>query len=140
MLNKAQEANNIVEIEKYTHDIFAALYSNNLSKQIRIPDTVLFHALTYFSYWYELITNYPIEINGEEIDFSILWKADENEDDNEDDKKERLDKSGWLGISFDIAESGVFGDADEVDRQKLYKVLMLLYKNKCNEIEQRKKS
>ncbi|HLP05092.1 MAG TPA: hypothetical protein VK152_06660 [Paludibacter sp.] len=131
LLNQAQEAGELTEAERYTTDIFRALYKvpqkmKHCKKQI--PDTVQFHALTYFSYWYELITTCPIGINGEDVDFSVLWKQDPDEPANEQDK------SGWLGISFAIAESGVFGDLDDVDNQKLYKVLMFLYKEKMNTI------
>lgn len=130
LMQHARQNEDIKDIERFTKDIFHALYRLPTTnyKLPTIPDTVQFHALTYFSYWYELITTYPIEINGEEIDFSVLWKSDD------DDVTNELDKSGWMGITFSIAESGVFGEADDVDKEKLYKVLMFLYKNKVNTI------
>jgi hypothetical protein len=139
MIIQAEETRDIKEIEIHTLDIFRALYKlkTRNSKLITIPDTVLFHAQTYFSYVYELITTVPIPINGEDIDFSILWKPDKDEKSNEEDK------SGWLGISFSIAESGVFGDYRDVEEENMYNVLVYLYKQKVNarfEREQSKKS
>lgn len=137
LIKYARDEERMNDVERYTNDIFNALYKLEQraknKEQRQIPDTVQFHALTYFSYWYELISSYPIEINGEEIDFSVLWKSDDDEPAND------MDKSGWMGITFSIAESGVFGDAEEVDNEKLYKVLMFLYKNKVNTIFEKKK-
>ncbi len=135
LMQYARQNEDVQDIERFTKDIFHALYKsapNPLKGAKEIPDTVQFHALTYFSYWYELITTYPIEINGEEIDFSVLWKSDDDEVSNE------MDKSGWMGITFSIAESGVFGDTEDVDNEKLYKVLMFLYKNKVTQIFEKK--
>jgi len=131
LLQEAEKEGNITDMERYTKDIFFCLYKwpfNHSTPLKKIPDTVQFHALTYFSYWYELITTCPITINGEEIDFTILWKSDPDDPTNE------LDKSGWLGVTFTIAESGVFGDSEDVDNQKLYKVLMYIYKQKAQAI------
>lgn len=132
MLDIAMKEKNVVEIAKYTSDIFYALYTKPpKAKYIQLPDTVQYHALMYFSYWYELITTTPIEINGEEIDFAILWKTDPDAPQNE------KDKSGWLGITFAIAESGVFGTNEDVDNEKLLNVLMLIYRNKINELNEK---
>ncbi len=111
LIKYARDNGNIQEIERFTKDIFHALYRPPLTpprgrtrnpsaslvplkrgqqEKRGIPDTVQFHALTYFSYWYELISSYPIEINGEEIDFSVLWKSDDDEPTNDMEKEDRM--------------------------------------------------
>jgi len=153
MINIAQEEEDVEEIESNTVEIFETLYKNprplkggkkeknpqpqKESKKYKkevIPDTVLFHALTYFSYVYELITTVPIPINGEEIDFSIIWKGDGGDDEDKDDK------SGWAGILFSIAETGIFGKTTDVNNSELYDVLLYLYRQKIKEIKDKKNS
>jgi len=140
MISIAQEEDDVEGIERNTMDMFNAMYKNpqplkggKKYKNREIPDTVLYHAQTYFSYVYELITTVPIPINGEEMDFSILWKKEEGDDEDSGDK------SGWLGITFGIAESGVFGDFKNVDEENMYNVLIYLYKQAVTARHERKK-
>jgi len=162
MTSVAQAENDIEEIQRNTLEIFSILYKEPLPDSYRdpkggqrktlkslwrtrntkhetrntkheTPDTVLYHALTYFSYVYELITTVPIPINGEEVDFSIIWKADP---DNEGDTG---DKSGWAGILFSVAETGIFGRSAEVNDTNLYDVLMYLYSRKMQALAEKKK-
>lgn len=134
LISKAEETKDIAEIQSNTIDIFNTLYKKTSRKEPKhIPDMVYFHAVTYFSYIYELITTVPIPINGEEIDFSIIWKSD---DDDENTIKE--DKSGWSGILFSIAEAGVFGKAADVNNANLYDVLIYLYRQKLQERHDKK--
>lgn len=130
LLQTAGAEKNAVEADKYSRDIFFALYRHSSgSMPAYVHEYAIFHAINWFSYWYEIITTTPIQINGEEVDFSLLWKETPG-----GGKANDLDKSGWLGITYNIAESGVFGTSEEVDQQKTYKVLMYLYKLKAAEI------
>jgi len=134
MLNDANAADDEKEVAFFGSEIFRTLYKLKGEPAERIPDTVQFHAINWFGYWYELITTTPININGEDIDFYTLWEKDDNED--EDDLK---DKSGWMGVTFSIAETGVFGDSTQVDAQPLLNVLMYLYRQRINaKIEEKK--
>lgn len=142
LISLAKAENDILEIQSNTIELFQTLYKplatkgglerhHKLIKEI--PDTVLYHALTYFSYVYELITTVPIPINGDEIDFSIIWKG------SKDDDSDKADKSGWAGVLFSIAETGIFGRTTDVNSTGLYDVLTYLYSRKLQAIEMEKK-
>lgn len=142
LISLAKAENDILEIQSNTIELFQTLYKKKESraknkeprlKNEEIPDTVLYHALTYFSYVYELITTVPIPINGEEIDFSIIWKG------SKDDDSDKADKSGWAGVLFSIAETGIFGRTTDVNSTGLYDVLTYLYSRKLQAIEMEKK-
>jgi hypothetical protein len=159
LISLAQAEGDVGEIESNTKEIFEILYRPTPNPQMgakrkthkswwkrntkhktrnakhEIPDTVLYHALTYFSYVYELITTVPIPINGEEVDFSIIWKSD-----GDDDDQNKNDKSGWAGILFSIAETGIFGKTNDVNESNLYDVLMYLYSRKMQVIAEKKKT
>lgn len=146
LISLAREDGDIREIQSNTIEIFKTLYRAKSKEQRaknpdsyrgrgktkETPDTVLFHALTYFSYVYELISTMPIPVNGEEVDFSIIWKKDEDDDSADDDK------SGWSGVLFMIAETGVFGRTADVNEANLYDVLMFLYSRKKQQIAEKK--
>ena len=136
LISLAREDGDIREIQSNTIEIFKTLYraksKEQRTKTKETPDTVLFHALTYFSYVYELISTMPIPVNGEEVDFSIIWKKDEDDDSADDDK------SGWSGVLFMIAETGVFGRTADVNEANLYDVLMFLYSRKKQQIAEKK--
>jgi hypothetical protein len=135
LISLAKAENDILEIQSNTIELFNTLYkpTKPLKGLKEIPDTVLYHALTYFSYVYELITTVPIPINGEEIDFSIIWKG------SKDDEGDKADKSGWAGVLFSIAETGIFGRTTDVNSTGLYDVLTYLYSRKLQAIEMEKK-
>lgn len=118
--DKGTEVNNLME------ELFYTLYKPKKPncKIDKIHQTVLFHALNYFSYIYQLITTTPIEINGEEIDFSVLWKYDEEDEENNSELK----KLGWNNIQFIISEKGVFGNSEQLNKEKFINVFLWLYK------------
>ena len=76
------------------------------------------------------IQNSKINMNGETIDLSILFKDDK--------KKSKADGLGLVGLQMSIAESGVFGDMEKTGKQSIYDVYAYLYKNKHAYIEQMK--
>lgn len=142
LLRKAESEKKSNDIVRYSVDIFRALYKpGKKAKPLsKYPDTVLFHAINWFAYWYELISTQPLGIDGEQVDFSLLWKKSKDivsVKDEPDMPENEFDKSGWTGITFMIAETGALGDADTVDRLPVGKVLMFLYKQRCDELFQR---
>jgi len=142
LLSKAEADKKSQEIIRYSVDIFKALYKpmKKAKSMTKFPDTVLFHAINWFAYWYELISTRPLGIDGEEVDFSILWKKSKDlvkVKDEPEFPENDFDKSGWTGITFMIAETGALGDADTVDSLPVGKVLMFLYKQRCDELFQR---
>lgn len=97
------------------------LYKNEDPKAGNIPPVlVCFHSYIFFCAVWELICTVPIPINGEEINFSILFQ--------EQGEKRLNDKTGWIGISFEIAASGVFGSVKQINETPFWDVLLYLYK------------
>ena len=84
------------------------------------PALVCFHSYIFFCAVWELICTVPIPTNGEEINFSILFQ--------EQGEKRLDDKTGWIGISFEIASSGVFGNVKQINETPFWDVLSYLYK------------
>lgn len=85
-----------------------------------LPLLVSFHSYILFCTVWELICTVPIPINGVEINFSILFQESE-------DKKEN-DKTGWVGIAFEVASSGVFGNVKQINETPFWDILLYLYK------------
>lgn len=136
LINAAREEEREEEIEGLSLELFKILYKpkNGEKYPKEVPDTVLFHAINYFGYVYELITTTPIPINGEEVDFSIIWKSDDDTA-----NKDTENKSGWSGVLFGIAETGIFGTAADVNKAGLYEILLFLYNRKMQEKADKKR-
>lgn len=84
------------------------------------PFTVCFHAYVFFCAVWELVCSVPIFTNGREVDFSILF---------EDSHRHHAgDNTGWVGISYDVAASGVFGNFTQVNDTPFWDVMLYLYK------------
>ncbi len=77
------------------------------------------------------IQNETIRINGENIKLGILF-----EDSKEGGKPDGL---GLVGLQMSIAESGVFGNMEQVGKQNVYDVYAYLYKNKHEYLEFKRK-
>ena len=114
--------NDSLAIDAFLSQLFDILYTyadDRDNNNNTIPTYVKMHAFTYFSYVFQLLSTTPIPIYGEEIDFSILFSGGSTKAD---------DKTGWIGLGFTIAQSGVFGVTKEMNNEKLWTVLIYLYK------------
>ena len=80
----------------------------------------------------EMVLSGPVYIGGEAIDFRILFQKLASEDRKADDK------TGWTGIVFEVAASGVFGNKKEVDDTPFWDVLLYLYKCKFEYLHQKR--
>lgn len=89
-----------------------------------IPDILYFHAPTLFRNVLKHIESSPIEINGREIDFGIIFRSAGDSDGRQDDR------TGWAGVTFEVASSGIFGDLKGVEKADLWTVLLYLYRCK----------
>ena len=98
----------------------------------KIPEILYFHAPTLFRNILSRIESAPIEINGEAIDFRIIFKSVGGE-------KKADDKTGWTGITFEVASSGIFGDVKGVESSDLWMVLLYLYRCKFEYMHRKKK-
>ena len=97
-----------------------ALY--NIPESDDVPPVLSFHAPMLFSAVWSAIQAGPIDINGRQVDFSIIFKST--------GERRPDDKTGWAGISFEVAAAGVFGNIKELDEAPFWAVLMYLYKCK----------
>ena len=89
------------------------------------------HAPMLFLAVWKAIQSGPIEINGRDVDFSIIFRSS--------GPRRPDDKTGWAGITFEIATSGVFGNVAEVEASPFWSVLMYLYKCKFEYIHDKSK-
>lgn len=88
-----------------------------------VPEILHFHAPTLFRNVMKRIESAPVNINGEPIDFRIIFKSVGG-------KKKADDKTGWTGITFEVASSGIFGDLKGVENSDFWLVLLYLYRCK----------
>ncbi|MDE6277262.1 MAG: hypothetical protein K2M06_04055 [Muribaculaceae bacterium] len=101
----------------------------------KVPALLAFHAPMLFGNVWKRIQGGPIEINGRKIDFTIIFKAA--------GPRRPDDKTGWTGITFEVATAGLFGNVSDVETADFWAVLMYLYKCKfeyINDLKQHKKN
>lgn len=91
-------------------------------KLMPLPLLVL-HAVNFFSYVWMQIVSEPVSVNGQDINFSILFSGVQNQG-----RAGLDDKTGWQGITFEVASSGVFGNVKDVNATPFWDVLLYLYK------------
>ena len=120
-------------INEIFQDITLKLYRyKDPEKTPAIPSLLAIHAVNFFSAVWEMVLSGPVYIGGEAIDFRILFQKPASEDRKADDK------TGWTGIVFEVAASGVFGNKKEVDDTPLWDVLLYLYKCKFEYLHQKR--
>lgn len=90
------------------------------------PDLLVFHAVTFFTSIWQTITSEPVNINGEQIPLTILFR----DSTQKAGRRHADDRTGWRGIAFEVARDGVFGRLADVDAAPLWDVLLFLYKCK----------
>lgn len=101
-------------------------------KMPAVPSLLAIHAVNFFSSVWEMILSEPVYIGGEAIYLQILFQKLALDDRKEDDK------TGWTGIAFEVAASGVFGNKKEVDDTPFWDVLLYLYKCKFEYLHQKR--
>lgn len=79
----------------------------------------------YFASFQQYLRTAKIYWEGNEIDLSILFNSQPGEETAGESKYPGL---GMLSLKLDMAQSGVFGTADDVDRKRLWDVLPHMYK------------
>ena len=120
-------------INEFFQDITLKLYRyKDPEKTPAVPSLLAIHAVNFFSAVWEMVLSGPVYIGGEAIDFRILFQKLASEDRKADDK------TGWTGIVFEVAASGVFGNKKEVDDTPFWDVLLYLYKCKFEYLHQKR--
>jgi len=113
--------------EGYAH-IARRLY--NIPDAEPVPDLLAFHAPTLLSSVWKAIMSGPIDINGKKIFFRIIFKVSGSSRPD--------DKTGWTGITFEIASAGLFGNVRDVERSDMWEVLIYLYKCKFEYLHEKR--
>lgn len=96
-----------------------------------LPDWKLKVTLMWFTNCIQAIKEEDLTISGVEVNFSPLFPAEEKSK----SKRKGLNL-GWNGILLDVAESGVFGKAIEVNETPLYDILFYLLKKQDDHKQQ----
>lgn len=113
----------------YEH-IARTLY--HIPEEAPVPDLLTFHAPKLFSSVWKAIQSAPIEINGKKIDFRIIFKSSGSTKPD--------DKTGWTGITFEVASAGLFGNVNQVEKADMWAVLIYLYKCKFEYLNEKRNS
>lgn len=99
----------------------------------KIPYIKKFCILLWYSYCVKIIQTTTLDIQGIEVDFSILFpKPTKAELEGLETRKSGL---GWQGTLFDIAESGVFGNIDQTEQTPLFTILVYMYKKQIENLK-----
>lgn len=108
------------ELEEGYRHIARTLY--HIPETEPVPEILIFHAPKFFGNVWNAIQRGPIEINGKKIDFRIIFRSS--------GPSRPDDKTGWTGITFEIASAGLFGNVEQVKNTDMWAVLLYLYKCK----------
>ncbi len=96
-----------------------------------VPDWKLKVTLMWFTNCIQAIKEEDLHLSGIEVNFSPLFPVEEKPR----SKRKGLNL-GWNGILLDVAESGVFGKAAEVNETPLYEILFYLLKKQDDHKQQ----
>lgn len=115
--------------EGYSH-IARRLYS--IPEGEPVPVILAFHAPTLLASVWKSLMDGPIDINGKKIDFRIIFKSSGSSRPD--------DKTGWTGITFEVASAGLFGNVRQVEETDMWEVLLYLYKCKFEYLHEKRNS
>lgn len=129
----AQRENDNKQVDSLMSEFGAILYisTDSRTEGNKLPPLVCFHSYIFFCAVWELVYSVPIPINGEDINFSILFQEPYGE-------KRPDDKTGWAGVAYEIASSGVFGSVKQINDTPFWDVLLYLYKCRFESIHNKK--
>lgn len=122
-----QDADQDAQAEGYEH-IARILY--HIPDGIPVPKLLTFHAPRLFGNVWRAIQSGPIEVNGRRIDFRIIFQSSGSSKPD--------DRTGWTGITYEVAQAGLFGNVAQVEREDLWAVLLYLYKCKFEYLNEKR--
>ncbi len=101
---------------------FSQARINLYAERIRLmPAHIQWGVYAWFAYFCQYLMAEPFIIEGNEICFAPVFRREEGND------GPRAEQSlGMNGILFSVAESGIFGNADDTDQALLLRVMMKL--------------
>lgn len=115
------------DAEQLYRDIALRLYQAPSADAIP-PTIVMVSAVNHLLGVWGAITGGTVGINGEDIDLRVIFQGGGSHGN---------DKTGWTGVTFEIATDGVFGTVQQVREASMWDVLLYLYKCKCDAKRQR---
>lgn len=104
---------NRVEYSEYTRERMMKLFR-------KASDGFLFYVFMFFSGCLHQLKNEEIQIDGEPLRFRPIFVGEGKSSDDSDNV-------GLSGVLFSLAESGVFGNAEETGKARFFDVLLRLY-------------
>ena len=117
------------------HPELAAFFYRHISK---LPIAIRWGIFLFYAACERYLRYGTIEVDGQEIDLEILYTETLRE--KQKAKKPKYDsKAGLAGVALSLAGTGIFGPIEKVYEQNLYDVLLLLYKQRIeylNQLEQ----
>ena len=93
------------------------------------PDAVLqYHCMALLKSVVDAVSSGPVSVNGHDVDLSVIFGKGGGSGDG----------TGMTGVTFAVAEAGVFGDYASVRKTGIWEVMLYLYKcRKSKENEKR---
>lgn len=93
------------------------------------PDKILkYHCMALLQSVVTALSSGPVSVNGHEVDLSIIFGKGDGKGDG----------TGMTGVTFAVAESGVFGDYATVRKTGMWEVMLYLYKCKKSKEKEKK--
>ena len=118
--------------ERLFVEVTRALYHRDDEGTADPPMMLVTHCINYFaSVWHAIMTQ-PINIGGNDIDFSIIFKSSGGGIAHLDDH------TGWIGLTMEAAKDGPFGTLNQVNESDFWDVLIYIYKVKFEYLHARK--
>ncbi|MCK8622636.1 hypothetical protein [Prevotella sp. E13-27] len=125
-IDEGEEEETIAEMyQEMTRKIYRPAVPVPETEKLVPPPLLVLHAVNLFSSVWMQIVSEPVYINGQTVNFSILFSGMQN-----NGRAGLDDKTGWQGITFEVAGSGVFGRVQDVNATPFWDVLLYLYKCK----------
>lgn len=103
-------------------------------KMIQLDPGILYGFFLFFFSFQSYLDQAQINIEGQDIDLSILFEK------NLQETQERIPGIGMLSIAFDVSSTQVFGDLEKVKNTNFWEVILHLYNAKKRYLEEESKT
>ena len=101
----------------------------------RVPFAKRFGVYLFYSACEEFLRTGTFQADGTDINLKILYEQTVKEKKLQDKVKYK-DDTGLTGLAYSLAKTGIYGDVQKVFNQNLYDVLVLLYQQRIEYLNQ----
>lgn len=126
-LSLMEDLNSKETCEEASRAIARRLYS--MPEDYDVPDLLCGHAVSLFHSVVKAIMSGPVEIGGRQLDVASVFRSSGG-------STRPDDGTGWIGVTFEVASSGVFGNVAQVEATDFWAILLYLYKCKFEQTHQ----